>query len=152
MRRFLSVLTVLAVVVLAGCEDSPSDPTAQPIVGSWKGSKVGDAFIGASSMEVEFTSSGSFTMELGSTTWSGSYTTSGSSSNSSVRNITINASSPSSMSFSGIYTISGSQMKMEVVPIPLPNGITPPDAEIGIGSTEVNGSVTNDYVTELQKQ
>jgi hypothetical protein len=91
-------------------------------------------------------------MELQSITWSGSYTTSGSASSSTIRNIVINATSPASASFSGIYTISGSQMKLEVVSVPPPNGVTAPDATGGIGSTAVNGTATNDYVTELQKQ
>jgi hypothetical protein len=152
MRRILSALTILAVVIFAGCEDSPSDPTGQPIVGSWKSSKVGDAFPGASNVEAEFTSTGSVTMEVGGQTWTGSYTTSGSASSSTVRNIVINVTSPASMSLSGIYTISGSQMKLEVVTVPPPTGVVGPDASLGIGSTTVNGSTTNDFVTEMQKQ
>lgn len=152
MKRILSILMVFAVVVLAGCEDSPSDPTGQPIVGTWKASKIGDAFAGSASMDVEFTSSGSFSMDLGSTTWTGSYSTSGSASSSTVRDITITASSPASKTFTGIYTISGSQLKLEVVPMPLPAGVTAPEAAEGIGSVTVNGSQSNAYVSELQKQ
>lgn len=151
MRRFVSILAVLAVVVVAGCEDSPSDPTGQPIVGTWKASKVGDAFM-VSPMEAEFQSDGDVSIELGSDTWTGTYSTSGSSASSSVREITISVTSPAAKSFSGIYTISGSQMKLEVVPVPAPSNVTAPDAALGIGSTKVDGSSTNDYVTEMQKQ
>jgi hypothetical protein len=143
---------MLAVVLIAGCDDSPSDPNVQPIVGTWKASKIGQVFTGASDLTVEFTSSGSLSIAMGSESWSGSYRTSGTSSSSSIRHIDITVSDPVSRSFSGIYTVSGSQLKLELVPSPAPNGVTAPDAALGIGSTTVNGSSTNDYVTELQKQ
>ena len=147
----LFVPLALLGLVLAACDDSPSEPGSQPIVGTWKTSKTGLAFSGTSSKPTfTFSSDGSMKIDdLNGVDVTGSYSTSGSSASSTIREITM---SMSGMTFSGIYLIDGSQMKLEVVPVPPPSGITGPSVVGGIGSTTVSGQVTSEWVTELQKQ
>ena len=152
MRKVLYAFVCLAIILVAGCEENPSNPAGQPIVGTWVATSVGEAFAPATTMEVEFKSDGTFMMETSGLAITGTYTTSGSSGSSSIRSITINAATPASATMTGIYRISGTQMELEVVESPLPVGVVGPDAVEGIGSTTVNGTATNDYVSVLVKQ
>ncbi|MEO5931573.1 MAG: hypothetical protein ABIR47_16685 [Candidatus Kapaibacterium sp.] len=150
MNRLSYVVAVLALiaVVFTGCQDSPLSPSSQPIIGQWSASKVGNAFIG--SLDVEFKSDGTFTMQTAGSTLAGTFTTSGDATSSTVRNITMNVTSPAS-AFVGIYEITGNEMKLEVVHNPPPANITSPDPTGGIGSTTVDGKKTVDYVSVLTK-
>lgn len=151
MRKVLYAIALLAVILVAGCEENPSNPEGQPIVGTWVSTKVGKAFEPVNSVEFEFDDDGTFMMTSSGGTTSGTYTTSGSSASASIRSITINSTSPSS-TLTGIYRINGNQMHLEVVGSPLPVGVVGPDAADGIGSTTVNGSQTQDYVSVFTKQ
>ncbi len=152
MKRVLYVMAVLALVAIVGCEDSPSDPTNQPIVGEWNATRIGSGFSGASTLELHFESGSQMHGSLNGTAIAGTYSTSGSSSSSTVRNITMSIASPMTMDLTGIYEIQSSKLMLEVVPAGSTT-ITPPDAAIGIGSTKINGtSVGNQYVSELSKQ
>lgn len=151
MRRLFYAVTLLAIVVFAGCTEAITDPTVTPIVGTWKASNTGAAFPGSN---IEFTFGSGSTVEVDGTTggdMSGTFTTAASSSTPSIREITMTMTSPTSMTMKGIYEINGSEMKLEVVPTSA-SGVTAPYPEGGIGSTEKNGSKTNEYITVLQKQ
>lgn len=152
MKKTLYALAALAVMVIAGCEDTPSDPANQPIVAEWKASRIGQAFSPASDLELHFDADGSLHGNLGTSDITGTYTTAGVSSSSTMRTITMNVTAPVPMSMVGIYEITGNQMKMEVVPNDATDNITGPDATVGFGSTkEGSASAGNKYVTELQK-
>ena len=153
MRKTLYALAALAVMVLAGCEDTPSDPANQPIVAEWKASRIGEAFSPATELELHFDADGTMHGTMGSANITGAYSTTGASGSSTVRNITLTATAPFAMNMVGIYEITGNQMKLEVVPNDATDNITPPEAILGIGSTkEGASSAGNKYVTELQKQ
>jgi len=150
-RNLYILATVALTLIASGCEELPSDPTpSQQIVGDWKSSKVGAAFTPASSMEFNFKASGDVTVIIDALTFMGTYTTIGSSFSVDVReiNITINGRG----SFTGIYQITGSQMKLELVPDPVPAGTAAPTPMEGIGSTTIGGVKTTTYVTELQRK
>jgi hypothetical protein len=156
MKRFAYLIAPIIALALglAACSDSPTEPAAQPIVGTWKTSKAGLAFWGPSpNPTITFAGDGSLKIDdLNGVDLKGSYSTSGSSASSTIRDITMTITSPASMSFTGIYEISGSQMKLEIIPVPAPDGITPPNAVSGMGSTKANGATTNAWVNEMQKQ
>lgn len=137
-------------LALAACEELPSDPTPnQQIVGEWKASKIGAAFTPASSIEVNFKTSGDVTFLIDGATVLGTYTTTASSINTDIREISLSMTGMGDMI--GIYTITGSQMKLELVPDPFSAG-DPPTPMGGIGSTMLGGVKTNVYVTELQRK
>jgi|GEM_PF-2777688 len=154
MKRALCILSALAMVMAAGCEDSPTDPTNQPIVAEWTSTRVGEAFAPATEVELHFESDGSMHGSLGSADIHGSYTTAGSSATSDIREITLNMSMPITMSFVGIYQVSsdGTTMQMEVVPDNDNDDITPPSVAGGFGSTKDNGSSAgNRYISDFTK-
>lgn len=148
----LLALCAVAAVAVAGCTDVLTDPSSAAIVGTWKASKVGVAFGGSGTFDATFNTDNTFSLAFGGTTWSGTYSTSGSSASSSLRDISMSVTSPVSTTFVGIYEINGNQMKLEVVSSPPPSGVVGPNDVSGIGSTTINGSATTAYVSEMQKQ
>lgn len=135
---------------LAACEELPSDPTPnQQIVGEWKASKIGTAFAPATSIDVNFKTSGDATFLIDGVTVLGTYTTTASGINADIREISLSITGLGDMI--GIYTIVGSQMKLELVPDPFAAG-DPPTPMEGIGSTKIGGVRTSTYVTELQRK
>jgi hypothetical protein len=152
MKTLFGLLAAVMMVAAVGCTDTLTEPGSSAIIGEWKASKVGEEFQPASSLTIEFKSNGTFTMDVDGSSVSGTYSTAGASASSTIRDITINATSPANATMKGIYQINGSQMKLEVVTYPTVTGVVLPDAALGMGSTTVNGSKTNDYITELQKQ
>lgn len=149
MRKILYALTFVAIIALAGCEDTPVDPAEESLIGTWKSSKVGATFPGASEVEIEFKSGGAMTFTSGGMATTGTYSTSGSSGSSGIREISITL---PQLAYKGIYQITGNQMKLELVLNPEPSGVEGPDAVSGMGSTTILGAKTNAYITEMQKQ
>lgn len=148
--KLILSLAISGLVGVTACEELPSDPTPNlQIVGEWKASTIGTAFAPASSIEVNFKTSGDVTFLIDGATVLGTYTTTASSINMNLREITLSLTGLGDMI--GIYTISGSQMKLEVVPDPFAAG-DPPTPVGGIGSTKIGGVETNSYVTELQRK
>ncbi|HVZ40448.1 MAG TPA: hypothetical protein VHI13_14310 [Candidatus Kapabacteria bacterium] len=149
MRKLLAALAVLTVVAVAGCTDTVTDPAGQAIVGVWKSGTVGLGFDATTSLTANFKSGGDAVFTIDGTDVNGTYTTSGSSASSTIREITITL---PSKSLKGIYAVSGTVLSLEVVPNPAPSGIVGPDAATGIGSTTSGGSATTAYVNVLNKQ
>lgn len=151
-RRTLYVLAALTVVVISGCEDTPSDPGNAAIVAEWKATRIGEAFSPASELELHFESDGNLHGKLGSVDITGTYTTEGSSSSSTIRGITLDMNTPLDIKFVGIYQVDGSKLTLEVVPDNASDDITPPEAAVGFGSTKDNGTPTgNRYMSNFDK-
>lgn len=153
MKRVLYAVAVLAMVAIVGCEDSPADPANEAIVGGWTASRVGDGFPGTTpkTLTLRFESGGDLTGTLNGQTIDGTYSTSGSSSSSDIRGITMALTAPMAMTVTGIYQINGNAMQLEVAPSGIAT-VTPPDATAGFGSTKVNGQAQgNAYLSVLTK-
>lgn len=151
LRTLVASSAILSAWVVGGCEELPSDPTpSQQIVGEWKASKIGQVFAAAVDLDVNFKTSGDLTMIIDGLPYNGTYATTGSSIVGDIREIAMSVSGVGSMV--GIYSISGSQMRLEVVPDPVTPGIGAPTPAGGIGSTTVGGVRTNAYVTEMQRK
>lgn len=153
MKRALYAVALLAMVAIAGCEDSPTDPANEAIMGGWTATRVGDGFPGATpkTLTLQFESGGDLGGTLNGQTIDGTYSTSGSSTSSDIRGITMSLTTPVTMTFTGIYQINGTEMQLEVAPSGVAT-VTPPDAAAGFGSTKVNGQAQgNAYISMLAK-
>ena len=127
----------------------PSNPTSELLVGSWlsdgdnvalglklvlKTKKIVATFNTNSTYTVVATDSNNVDV-----TYSGTFSTSANS-NTSIRNITVNQTLPTSLTSTGIYRVTTKDLKYEVlVTTPPTVGYTPPTAAEGFGSTKYNG-------------
>ncbi len=158
--------TLLALFVLSGCGTaSGPDNTQQqqqPIVGDWlsSGADVAPLLAGAPFNWVKITAnfdpSGSYTV-LGTdkdgkqTTFAGTYVAT-ESDVAGIWNITVNQSAPATTTAVGIYQIAGTQMKYEVVQTQPTNGLSPPTAKAGFGSTIYNGKAIATLIQTFVRQ
>lgn len=151
-RRTLYLLAALAVVAITGCEETPSDPGNEAIMAEWKATRIGEAFSPASELELHFESGGNLHGKLGTMDITGTYSTSGSSATSSIRQITLDMTLPLDVTLVGIYQVDGNKLTLEVVPDNANDDITPPDAAAGFGSTKDNGTAAgNRYMSNFDK-
>lgn len=151
-RRTLYVLAALSVVLIGGCEDSPSDPGNDALVAEWNATRIGEAFSPATDLELHFETGNALHGKLGAMDITGTYSTSGSSASSTIREITLDMNTPLDIKFVGIYQIENNKLTLEVVPDNVNDDITPPDAAAGFGSTKDNGtSAGNRYMSNFDK-
>lgn len=155
MKKVFYAVLALAFVVMAGCEDLPSDPTpSQAIVGTWTVTSTSLAKhfrdMGATALEAEFLSDNDFTLTFtGAPNISGTYVTEASPISSTQRSITLTSSSGN---YKGTYETSSTTLKLEIAPDPVPGGVTPPDASLSIPNARRNGVATTDFYSVLSKK
>jgi len=154
----ISLLTV-------SCEDEEESTTTTPAVqkvgiqGEWasSGSDVAPilvALFGTDSIYANFETNFSYTVEQYDTngtklTLAGVYTQTKSSSGD-IYTIEVNQSSPAALVSEGIFEVSGSTMRYEIVQTSPDIGATPPTAAAGFGSTN-NGGLGSVNIQVYQK-
>jgi hypothetical protein len=127
----------------------PATPTTEPLVGNWvsEGANVAPglaATLKTKKIVATFNLNSTYTVVAtdssnANVTYSGTYTTSANS-NSSIRNIVLNQTVPTSVTSTGIYRVTLYDLKYEVIQTnPAINGFTAPIAAEGFGSTKYNG-------------
>jgi len=154
MKRSVILLVLVATATLSACRgtSTSSDDTSNqdPIVGSWlsEGANVAPLLFNppfrVRRIQATFNRDGSYTVVQRDsagveTTLRGTYTTSagtGTGANANIRNIIANQSTPTALTATGIYEVSGTQLRYEVVQTQPPiAGVTPPTATAGFGSS-----------------
>jgi hypothetical protein len=157
---------LLFCLVLAGCGAATAvdDTGAQQkaIVGDWlsDGANVAPLLAGApfnwTTITANFDGSGSYTV-LGTdksgkqTTFAGTWSAT-QSEVSAIWNIVVNQSAPSTTTAEGIYQVDGATMKYEVVQTQPTNGLLPPTAAQGFGSTVYNGKKIDTLIQTFVRQ
>ncbi len=154
MTRTLLVASFVCLVFAAlGCGEAtstgPTMTTQQAIVGNWisQGADVAPLLAGApfnwTKITATFNGDGSYLVvgidtSQKQTTFTGTWTSTASTV-SGIYDITVNQSTPATTTAQGIWQVDGSQLKYEVVQTQPTNGLTPPTAASGFGSTVYNG-------------
>ena len=177
MKKLLLLLVVAGSMVITSCKksDSTTSPIpVDPLVGVWvsDGANV-PVGLQASPFNVRkivatFNSNNSYTVVQTdvnnvNTTLTGTYTNSASSNTdasatygtqgATIYNIVANQSSPSAVTATGIYAISGTKMTYEVIQTtPALSGVLAPTAAGGFGSTTIAGTKYSIYVQKYVKQ
>lgn len=172
MRKAIWLGIILGVtgMFLAGCGQAVAltdgGTTTNPIVGSWlsKGADVAPLLAAAPFDDVSITASfkddGSYTVESVDTSnktimYTGTYVAK-STSVAGIYDITCTQTAPSSAIAEGIYEVDNTQtpprMKYEVVQTQPTNGLTPPTATAGFGSTIYNGKPLTTLVQSYSRQ
>jgi hypothetical protein len=178
MKKTLLLVAVAIAASIIGCkkdESSPITPTAtDPIVATWV-SEGANVPIGLRSapfkvkkITATFNANKSYAVVQidsanTSTTFTGTYantesTSSDTTSTSSTKgakiyNIVANQASPSAVTATGIYAISGSNMTYEVIQTtPTLTGVSAPTAAGGFGSTTIGGVKYAIYIQKYVKQ
>jgi hypothetical protein len=152
--------------LLAGCGTATTTGDTQTqqkaIVGSWlsDGGNVAPLLAGApfnwKTITASFDPSGSYTV-LGTdkdgkqTTFSGTWSATQSDVNG-IWDIVVNQSAPSTTTAEGIYQVDGGTMKYEVVQTQPTNGLQPPTAAQGFGSTVYNGQKITSLIQTFVRQ
>jgi hypothetical protein len=160
--RFLSALVVLAV----GCGEATGpvggNTQKQAIVGDWlsEGANVAPLLAGApfnwTKITATFDSDGSYTV-LGTdkadkqTTFAGTWIADPTDIGG-IYDITINQATPATTTAEGIFQVSGTSMKYEVVQTQPTNGLLPPSAKEGFGSTIYNGKKIDTLIQTFVRQ
>jgi len=181
MKRLLFPLLLMGfVLTLSSCkkddDNTPTPPvvTTDPFVGTWvsdganvcyglkvapfKIKKIVVAFnenktysvVQTDSSNVQATLTGTYTVTESSytDTLSTSFTK-----GSKIYNIVCNQSTPSAITSTGIYSISGTNMTYEVIQTTPPlAGVNPPTAAGGFGSTTIAGTKYSIYIQKYVKQ
>lgn len=144
-RKYLAVAAIAGLFAF-GCSsddngnDIPQpDPTYDVIVGKWRAPVTSVLLTSfADSLHVEFRNNQTYLVKSykdgGITELAGIYETSAGVGN--IRNISLDQSSPTTLTTAGIYRIVGNTLTYEVAQtIPVQAGVTPPTAAAGFGST-----------------
>lgn len=178
MKKLLLLLTLAFAVVFTSCkkdDDSPSAATTtEPIVGTWlcTGANVPYGLRVAPFKVVKitatFNANKSYTVvqvdsSNTSTTFTGTYSATASSykdtvsasatKGATIYDIVANQSSPSTVTSTGIFAISGSNMKYEIIQTtPALSGVSAPTAAGGFGSTMIGATKYAIYVQGYVKQ
>lgn len=178
MKQLLLIAAVAIMLALLSCkkEDSSTNPTttADPIVATWvsEGANVPIGLRGApfkvKKITATFNANMSYTVvQIDSanttTTFTGTYANTESTSSDTVStsstkgakiyNIVANQASPSAVTATGIYAISGSNMTYEVIQTtPALTGVSAPTAAGGFGSTTIAGVKYAIYIQKYVKQ
>lgn len=157
--RFLPVALVALSFTVAACdtaEDTPDEKAQAELVGTWKSegqAQVAPGLYANSAFPTRkivatFNANGSYSVVATSdagvnVTFTGTYAVTASS-NGTIRNVTLNQSAPSAVTSTGIYQVTGSTLKYEVIQTaPALQGFTAPTAAAGFGSTAYNGTALN---------
>jgi hypothetical protein len=177
MKKLLSLLLMLTFVFISGCKDE-EETTApvqvDPIVGTWvsEGANVAPGLTVApfnvTKIVATFNANKSYTVVQTdknnvTTTLSGTYTNTETTNTDAsatygtqgakIYNIVANQSSPSAVTATGIYAISGNKMTYEVIQTTPPlTGVSAPTSAGGFGSTTIAGTKYNIYVQKYVKQ
>jgi hypothetical protein len=127
----------------------PANPTTEPLIGSWvsEGANIAPGL--ASTLKTKkivatFNANNTYTVVAtdssnANVTYSGTYTTTANT-NTSIRNIVLNQTVPTSVTSTGIYMVTLYNLKYEVIQTnPAITGFTAPTAAEGFGSTKYNG-------------
>jgi hypothetical protein len=128
---------------------TPSTPKTELLIGSWlsEGANVAPGLVYTFKIKkivATFNANSTYTVvstdsSNANVTYSGTYSTT-SNANTSIRNITLNQSVPTSVTSTGIYRVTTKDLKYEVIQTtPAVNGFTAPTAALGFGSTKYNG-------------
>ena len=128
----------------------PSNPTTELLVGSWlsDGNNVALGLkltLKTKNITATFNANNTYTVVAtdssnATVTYSGTYSTTANSSTS-IRNITLNQTVPTSVTSTGIYRVTTQDLKYEVIQTnPAITGFSAPTAAEGFGSTKYNGS------------
>jgi hypothetical protein len=175
MRTTLSLLPLtlatVATLATAGCGNAV-DPTGtggtaqNPLVGTWlsQGADVAPLLAGAPfnnvSITATFNADGSYTVDgidtsNKDTMYAGAYVTTASSV-AGVVDITLMQTAPSTATAQGIFSIDATvtppRMQYEVVQTQPTNGLVPPTAEKGFGSTIYNGQPISTLIQKYSRQ
>jgi len=179
MKKSLLFLTIIAIsLLLISCskddEDTVTPPPTDPIVATWvsEGANVPIGLRVApfkiKKIVATFNTNKSYTVVQTDssnvqTTFTGTYTNTETSyidtftvygtKNAKIWTIVANQSSPSAVTATGIYAISGSNMTYEIIQTTPPiAGVSAPTAQGGFGSTTIAGVKYNWYVQKYVKQ
>lgn len=177
MKKLLLLLVVAGSIIFTSCkkDDTTTAPiVVDPIVGTWvsEGTNVayglGVAPFNVSKIVATFNANFSYTVVQTdksnvTTTFTGTYTNPVSTSTdastttgtqgATIYNIVANQSSPSAVTATGIYAISGTKMTYEVIQTtPALTGVSAPTAAGGFGSTTIAGTKYAIYVQKYVKQ
>lgn len=154
--RFLPVALMALSFSFAACdtaEDTPNEKAQAEVVGTWKSegqAQVAPGLYNNTAFKTRkivatFNANGTYNVVAtndanANVTFSGTYSVSASS-NGNVRNITLNQTAPSAVTSVGIYEVTGTTMKYEVIQTtPAIQGFVAPTATAGFGSTAYNGT------------
>lgn len=128
----------------------PANPTSELLVGNWvsEGDNIALGLkltLKTKKIVATFNSNNTYTVVAtdssnADVTYSGTFSSTGNS-NTSIRNITLNQTVPTSVTSTGIYRVTTKDLKYEVIQTtPAITGFTAPTAAGGFGSTKYNGS------------
>lgn len=178
MKKLLAILLMASGLFLTSCKDDESNPTEQnqvdAIVGVWvsEGANVAPGLAMApfnvAKITATFNANKSYTVvqidkEGAPLTLSGTYTITESTNTDAnattgtqgakIYTIVANQSSPSAVTATGIYAISGNKMTYEVIQTTPPiAGVNAPTAAGGFGSTTINDTKFAIYIQKYVKQ
>jgi hypothetical protein len=177
MKKLLMLLVTLALMSIIGCkkeDDAVVTPVAKdPIVGTWiseglnvpfglrsapfKVKKITATFnenksytvvqVDSANVQTTFTGTITYTESTSSDTVSSS-TTKGAK----IYNIVANQASPTVVTSTGIYAISGTNMTYEIIQTSPNLGVSPPTPAAGFGSTSVGTTKYPIYIQKYVKQ
>jgi hypothetical protein len=128
----------------------PANPTTELLVGNWVSDGNNVAYglkltLKTKKIIATFNSNSTYTVVATDSsntdvTYSGTFSTTGNA-NTSIRNISLNQTVPTSVTSTGIYRVTTNDLKYEVIQTnPAITGFTAPTAAEGFGSTKYNGS------------
>jgi hypothetical protein len=177
MKKLLSLLLMLTFVFISACSDddgTTTPETVDPTVGTWvsEGANVavglGVAPFNIAKIVGTFNANKSYTVVQTdknnvTTTLTGTYTSTETTSTDAsatygtqgakIYTIVANQSSPTAVTATGIYAISGTKMTYEVIQTTPPlTGVSAPTAAQGFGSTTIAGTKYSIYVQKYVKQ
>jgi hypothetical protein len=177
MKKLLMLLVSLSLLSIIGCKDEEETvvtPTAKdPIVGVWiseglnvpiglrsapfKVKKITATFnenksytvvqIDSANVTTTFTGTITYTASTSKDTVSSSTTK-----DATIYTIVANQATPSVVTSTGIYAISGSNMTYEIIQTTPALGVTPPTPAAGFGSTSVGSTKYPIYIQKYVKQ
>lgn len=139
-------MAAIASMIAFGCSsdddgnnDPEPDPTYDVIVGKWRSpvpAPILASFV--DSIHVDFKNNQTYVVKSfkdgSATELTGTYETSEGVGN--IRNIVLDQATPTALTSEGIYRVSGNELTYEVAQTePAQQGVTPPTAEAGFGST-----------------
>ncbi len=149
------VVIALAALAAAACGKSSTDNTPTPtdeIVGTWLSTGANIplglriAPIKAKNIVATFNANNTYTVvstdsSNANTTMTGTWSAGAISTAGGIRGITVNQGTPSQLTSQGIFQVTSTTMKYEVIQTsPAIQGVTPPTVSAGFGSSAYNGT------------